>query len=209
VSPQSNPSLQLKATTEITLYVEDSQIPHVQSDDPKVIWDKLARIHRSHGLSTQLAAMRKFSRMEKHPDQSISSWISDIKAQVHLIKDIGITLSNLFVIVVLTSGLPAKFDSVVVALDSIESKSLTFEVAISRLLNEEEHHLSRKLMEDYKTSLVKGEIDITDDATVYAARVGKPNVVCFKYGKKGHYVKGCAEEKKSANHVDEEPDGVW
>ena len=149
-------SCQLKAATEITLYVKDSQIPHIQSDDPKVVWDELTHVHCSRGLSTQLTAMRKFSRMEKRPDQSVSSWIGDIKAQAHLITDISITLPNLFVIVVLTSGLPAKFDSVVVTLDSIESKSLTLKVAILHLLNKEERHLSRKLMEDYKTSLIKG-----------------------------------------------------
>ena len=150
--------------------------------------------------------MQKFSCMEKRPDQSISSWIGDIKAQAHLIKDIGITLPDLFVIVVLTSGLPAEFDSVVITLDSIESKSLTLKVAISRLLNEEERHLSHKLMEDYKTSLIKGEP--ADDAIAYAARVGKPNVTCFKCGKKGHYVKDCPE-KESAHFAEEEPDGVW
>ena len=144
--------------------------------------------------------------MEKRPDQSVSSWISDIKAQAHIIKDIGITLPNLFVIIVLTLGLPAKFDSVVVTLDSIESKSLTLEVAISRLLNEEERHLSCKLMEDYKTSLTKGEP--ADNAIAYAARVGKPNVTCFKCGKKGHYAKDCLE-KESAHFAEEEPNGVW
>jgi len=55
---------QLKAAAKIALYVDDTQIIHVQGDDPKVIWDTLASIHRARGLSTQLAAMRKFSRME-------------------------------------------------------------------------------------------------------------------------------------------------
>ena len=144
--------------------------------------------------------------MEKHPNYSVSSWINNIKAQAHLIKDIGITLPDLFVIVVLTSGLPAKFNSVVVALDSIELKSLTLKVVILCLLNEEEHHLSRKLMEDYKTSLIKGEP--ADDAIAYAARVGKPNITCFKCDKKGHYVKDCPE-KESAHFTEEEPDAVW
>ena len=101
---------QLKAAAEIALYVDDSQIIHVQGDDPKVIWDTLTSIHRTCGLSTQLAAMRKFSHMEKHPEQSIISWVGNIKAQAHLLKDIGIKLPNLLTIIVLTSGLPPEYD---------------------------------------------------------------------------------------------------
>ena len=47
----------LKAAAEITLYVDNSQIIHVQGDDPKTIWDTLTSVHHAHGLSTQLAAM--------------------------------------------------------------------------------------------------------------------------------------------------------
>ena len=48
---------QLKATAEIMLYIDDSQIIHVQGNDPKTIWDTLTSIHYAHSLSTQLAAM--------------------------------------------------------------------------------------------------------------------------------------------------------
>jgi len=41
---------QLKAAAEITLYVDDTQIIHIQGDDPKVIWDTLTSIHHAHGL---------------------------------------------------------------------------------------------------------------------------------------------------------------
>ena len=68
---------QLKVAAEIALYVDNSQIIHVQGDNPKTIWDTLASVHCAHGLSTQLAAMWKFSCMEKHLEQSITSWVGD------------------------------------------------------------------------------------------------------------------------------------
>ncbi|KAI9461476.1 hypothetical protein HD554DRAFT_2006658, partial [Boletus coccyginus] len=90
-----------------------------------------------HGLSTQLAAMQKFSCMKKWPEQSITSWIGDIKTQAYLLKDIGIDLPDLLTVVVLTSGLPPEYDSVVVVLDAVKPDKLTLELAASHLLNEE------------------------------------------------------------------------
>ena len=103
---------QLKAAAKIALYVDDSQIIRVQGDDPKTIWDTLTSVHCAHGLSTQLAAMRKFSHMEKRLEQSITSWVGDVKAQAHLMKDIRIELPDLLTIVILTSSLPCEYDSV-------------------------------------------------------------------------------------------------
>ncbi|KAI9464315.1 hypothetical protein HD554DRAFT_2175109 [Boletus coccyginus] len=134
--------------TEIALYVDDSQIIHVQGDDPKVIWDTLASIYRAHDLSTQLAAMRKFSCMEKRPKQSIMSWVSDVKAQAHLMKDIRIKLPDLLTIVILTSGLSFEYDSVVVAFNAVKSNELTLNLTISHLLNKEERHLSHKQLDN-------------------------------------------------------------
>jgi hypothetical protein len=40
--------------------VEDSQLTHIQDQDPAVIWEELASIHLSCGLVTHLALSRKF-----------------------------------------------------------------------------------------------------------------------------------------------------
>ena len=144
--------------------------------------------------------------MEKGASQSMSLWISEIKAQAQLMKEINIALPSLFVIVVLTSGLPPEYESAVVVLNSVNSKDLTLELAIGRLFNEEEHQLSQKLLQNSK--VVKGE---PESNSSYAARVTKLNVTCFKCGKKGHYSKDCPD-KESAQYIDiydkEEPDGV-
>ena len=52
---------QLKACAELILYVKDSQLPHMSGDDPHVIWNELSHVHHACGLSTQLAAVHKFS----------------------------------------------------------------------------------------------------------------------------------------------------
>ncbi|KAI9463407.1 hypothetical protein HD554DRAFT_2027150, partial [Boletus coccyginus] len=119
------------------------------------------------------------------------------------VKDISINLPDLLTVVVLTSGLPPKYDSVVVALDAVKPDELTLELATSHLLNEEECHLSRRQLNDYKASLVKDGSDSSDAAFVACFRA---NVTCFKCSKKGHYAKDCPEH---ANLVEELPDSAW
>ena len=137
----------------------------------------------------------------------MSSWIGEIKAQAQIMKVIDIALPDLFVIVVLTSGLPPEYEAAVVALDSVNSKDLTLELAIGCLLNEEEHQLSQKLLQDSK--VIKGE---PEPNSSYAAHVVKSNVTCYQCRKRGHYLKDCPD-KESAQYIDiydkEEPNGVW
>jgi len=201
---------QLEACSELILAVDDSQLAHMDSEDPKVIWDELAKVHGARGLSTQLAAIRKFVRMEKKADQSMSSWIGDVRSLAHQMKRVGVTLPDIFTIVVLTSGLPPEYEPVVVALDAVDSTKLTLDITITRLLNEEERHLSRKLMAEYRTPTSE---PAANDDSAYATL----NVTCFACGKKGHYARECKKtggDVKAAVARDfdtgsDEPDGVW
>jgi hypothetical protein len=163
-----------EAYSELILAVEDSQLPHMDSDDPKVIWDELAKVHHAGGLSTQLAAVRKFVRMEKKADQSMSSWIGEVRALTQQLERVQIKLPDIFPIVVLTAGLPQEYEPVVVALDGVDK--LTLDVAIARLLNEEER---QRLMAKYRSSAIDPKS--TENAAC-AART--PNVtMCISCGK--------------------------
>ena len=134
------------------------------------------------------------------------SWVSDVKAQAHLMKNIGIELPDLLTIIILTFSLPHEYDSVVITLNAVKPNELTLELAISQLLNEEECHLSHKQHDDYKVSLIKGKSDSSNAAFAVHSRA---NITCFKCGKKGHYAKDCLKEKEHANLVKEVPDAAW
>ena len=46
----------LDAWAEIVLWVEDSQLAHMQERDPEVIWRNLAQVHVVQGFATWLAS---------------------------------------------------------------------------------------------------------------------------------------------------------
>ena len=47
-----------EAHVEIILKVEDSQLSHVRDQDPKLVWEMLARVHIAQGFATWLALHR-------------------------------------------------------------------------------------------------------------------------------------------------------
>ncbi|KAJ7231223.1 hypothetical protein C8J57DRAFT_1037782, partial [Mycena rebaudengoi] len=56
---------QAEAGAEIILHVEPSQLPFIEDDDPKVVWDTLAAMHQAHGMATRLTVRRKFWKLKK------------------------------------------------------------------------------------------------------------------------------------------------
>src|ERR1700728_1680664 len=66
------------ARAKIILHVENSQHPHTRDPDPQVIWDELARIHRSRGFGSILSMRRRFYGMSKNPDHSMRQWVASV-----------------------------------------------------------------------------------------------------------------------------------
>ena len=128
---------QSEACAEIVLCLEPSQLPHARSPDLKVIWDELDAVHRSRGFATRLALRRKFLFLTKKIDQSMLSWIGEVRNAAHHLQDADAEASEEDIILVLTQGLPSAFDNFVVMLDATVVDDLTVDYVISRLLNEE------------------------------------------------------------------------
>ncbi|KAJ7193205.1 hypothetical protein GGX14DRAFT_577383 [Mycena pura] len=61
------------AKAKIVLNVENSQLPHTRFDTAREIWDELARIHRSRGFGSLLAARRNLFGMRNASDQPMES----------------------------------------------------------------------------------------------------------------------------------------
>jgi hypothetical protein len=71
------------AYAEIVLRVEDSQLAHMRSRDPKIVWDTLAQVHRARGLATRLALRRQFLTSAKGAEEVMSAWVGRVKAMSH------------------------------------------------------------------------------------------------------------------------------
>ena len=181
-----------EARAEMILRVDDSQLSHMRSRDPMEIWNDLRDVHRARGFATSLALRRKFLTAKKKEEQSMQSWIGEIRSQAFTIEEAtGTVVSDQDKILALTMGLPAAYDPVIINFDSAPPDDLTFNVVVARLLNEETRQQSG-------ISSDGAQIKTEREAT-FAAMGGRPargDITCHFCDKKGHYKSECREKMK-------------
>ncbi|PPQ79181.1 hypothetical protein CVT26_000454 [Gymnopilus dilepis] len=144
------------ARSQIILGLEPSQLPHVRSqDDPAVIWNNLADIHRARGLGVLLTMRMDFLKMTMPSDSTIASYVAAIRHAGYRLDECyraeqqsslststtvitsPTVVSDLDYISVLLNGLPSIYQPVIVNITGTPIADLTFETVVARLLNEE------------------------------------------------------------------------
>jgi hypothetical protein len=136
------------ARATIRLNVEPNQLVHCKSEDPKEVWDGLAAAHNAQGLASLMSLRRTFHTMSKETDVSMRTWISSVRDIASRITELGSDVATEDIILALTRGLPPTYESLVIALDSMDRTNLTIDYVVQRLLNEEERQVSNANVAD-------------------------------------------------------------
>jgi len=114
------------------LRIDNGQLSHMRSKDPLKIWRDLRNVYRACGFATSLALYRKFLTAKKSDDQSMQSWIGQIRSQVFTIEEItGTEVSDQNKILALTIGLLPSYDPVIINFDVAPPESLMFNNVIA------------------------------------------------------------------------------
>lgn len=179
---------QSEARAELVLHVEPTQLSFIRDPDPSVIWDNLAKMHQSRGMATRLALRRKFLKLQK-PEGPMQIFVAEARRLAFELAQIGVTVDDEDMILVLTGGLPPSYDNLVIALDSTPAKDLTLDYVITRLLNEEARQENIAPIAPTSQS---------EQTTAFYTRV-RPDIsqiTCFNCQRKGHYQSTCPEPRK-------------
>lgn len=218
-----DPAKMAEARAELILRVEPSQLAHMTSRDPMIVWQNLERVHRAAGFATSLALRRQFLTAKKLDSETMEAWIGRIESMVLRMEYTGIVVTVQDKILALTMGLPAAFEAVIINFDATPPADLTVEHVISRLLNEETRQESN---EDSETSIIPPADTASPDpnnVAFVARRLAASSQTCYFCDKKGHFKSECPErlrweesKKKSTETAaaaeydsDSDYDGVW
>jgi len=194
-----------EARAEIVLHVEPSQLPHVRDADVTVVWENLKSVHQARGFGTRMSRRRTLFGMRMDPQTPMSRWIADVRRAAFLLEEVGGTVTNDDMILVLTNGLPRSYDTVIGSLDSISTDDLTLDAVVNRLLNEESRQTTRTPARAERPTNTN-----TDPNNIaFAANADrKPRtplhlITCYACGEKGHYQADCKKPAAGANTAQE------
>ena len=186
---------QAKALAEIVLHSDVAQLSFIKDDDPKAVWDGLLRIHQARGMASRLALRCQFLRLQKG-DQSMQNFISRTRRLATELQELGVTVDNEDLILVLTGGLPQEYQNFVITLDSTPTSQLNLDYVITRLLNEE----SRQANSDDPSPTLMAMQTNNSDSKTKRSRCALADITCVKCGKKGHYQSACPQNDTEEAH---------
>ena len=176
-----------EARAEMILTVDDGQLSYMRSKDPLEIWIDLRDVHHARGFATSLALRRKFLTAKKTDDQSMQSWIGQIRSQAFTIEEVtGTKVSDQDKILVLTMGLLSSYDPVIINFDVAPLDSLTFNSVVAWLLNKKTHQGSSSGIKIEHETILVAKKQVSNQA----------DVICYFCNQKGHYKSECREKEK-------------
>jgi gag-polypeptide of LTR copia-type len=168
--------------------VETSQLVHMRERDPMVIWANIAMTHRARGLATRMAKRRNFLTAMKAEGESITAWSNRVKAMAFDLEDVGGTVTDKDLIVILTMGLGTSYDHFVASIDATSAHELTVDNVITHMLNEEARHGGR--------TTANGGAALSAMSTAAQNHDRKPRR-CWRCGKDDHIHPQCRSQTMS------------
>ena len=101
----------------------------------------------------------------------------------------NIIVTNQDKILAITMGLPPSYNNVIINFDSMSPDTLTLDLVITRLLNEEVRQITQPLLTSVKQE------DSDEAMTASCAKLPATEIRCHFCNGKGHYKSDCPERK--------------
>ncbi len=177
--------------------VGKSQLGHVRSRDPYVIWETLSKVHRARGLATRLTLRRRFYSSKKGEGESMQAYISRVRSMAWDLDECGVKVEDEDLVVALTVGLDKTYELFVISLESTPENIFTSDYVVTRMLNKEVRRNAAK--EDDGIAEAKVKEEEKDEGVENNVLSSLKDVQCYNCKKFGHIRSQCKAKKRKGN----------
>lgn len=175
-----------KARAIIGLSLSDEHLEHVRdATTAKDMWESILNVFERHTSLNKLAARRDFYTVRMSEGERVLPYINRVKQLAARLKSMNVNIDDKELAMAVLNGLPARFESLIVALDALgnEDKTFSLDVVKSRLLQEEQRANMKdaNITKSHEPALINRAPD-TRQMTPYQ---------CTKCGRSGHTAPRC------------------
>lgn len=177
-----------KALATIILSVKTNVLIHIKNcKTSKIAWDKLEEIFQPKGPSSKCTLFKQLIRLKVENSQSVKDYVEFFSNINDKLIELGIEIPNEVLTLLLLCGLPDKYESFVVAIESRDELPTLHNLKI-KMVEEEQRKNGASENNGYSAS---------NDAVLYSkSKKNKSKVKCYACQKRGHYANECKNKKR-------------
>ena len=145
------------------------------------MWQEICNVHQRHTLLNKLAARRDFYTATMKDGESMLVYINRVRQMASVLESMNVSIDDKEMAMAVLNGLPARFETIITALDAIgdEDESFTFSKVRSRLLQEEK----RVAMRDTSSNASRASALVNN---INGQPRGVNTKLCSHCGRKNH-----------------------
>ncbi len=181
-----------KAMSVIGLNLADNQLAHIKScKGPSEAWKTLCNIHETKSLSNILFIRRKFFTCKMQESDDLLDHINKVKALADQLACLEVPVRDEDIVMTLLESLPASYEYLITALETMPMKELTMEYVTARLMHEVSKRKEKEPQgDDAAMMLRQGKA-----GNSFPRQGGQGGRTCFYCGKPGHIARFCFKAK--------------
>ena len=192
-----------KAQSSISLSVEDNQIVHIcKCESAKDMWDELQKVHERANLSNKLYLMRKLYQTKLRPDQDMQNYIRSALEIVERLRGIGEEILDFHIAVLLLSGLPDSYETLVTALDARPDDELTLEYVKGKLVDEYRRRSDSSTSDNLESAMKTHGYTKFKGKAARSSSKPRETRECYHCKKPGHLKRDCRFYKAKMSELE-------
>lgn len=155
--------------------------------NPKDAWVSLCGAFERKGVSNRMFLRRKLLSLKMEEGDDLAHHLLEFDKVLRSLKAVGANMEEEDIICQLLMSLPASYESVTTALETMKAEDLTMEFVKGRLLDSETKRKSATTKDRPEHK------NVNEEYSSAMMGLNKKGITCFTCGKKGHFQNNCPD----------------